>query len=89
MLCLRGADQKQGALADTTEAEGGERLRHDAVTPAPKGEKTKILFKLPFCSIRVLKGERWVTASLLLKDAAFGLGLRPSVLPSCAATASS
>lgn len=47
MLCLRGADQKQGALADTTEAEGGERLRHDAVTPAPKGEKTKILFKLP------------------------------------------
>lgn len=39
MLCLRGADQKQGALADTTEAEGGERLRHDAATPAPKGEK--------------------------------------------------
>lgn len=70
-------------------AEGGERLRHDAATPAPKGEKTKILFKLPFCSIRVLKGERWVTALLLLKDAAIGLGLRPSVLPSCAATASS
>lgn len=48
MLCLRRADQKQGILADTTEAEGEERLRHDAMTPAPKGEKeTKILAKLP------------------------------------------
>lgn len=56
VLCLRRDDQKRNVCAGSTEAEGEERLRQDAVASATKGQKPLVKLLLEGSLVLGMRG---------------------------------